>query len=190
MQNERDDIIGKNRPKEVEENLADKKGIDLFFGEAEAAFFDQVGKEITINILKESFILYRVDLRKTQTHALYGESIIKETKDPIEVFGRLNVVVGDPSYRTGAGIIKQGMGEFTADIHLSHLEEIGVLDKDDNDILIDMKKGDFLGYKGQFYEIWDDGFSQISNKYSYAGDRRAFLKIRAKEVDKDVFHGI
>ena len=189
MSNDKD-LRGSQRPREAEENLSKKDGIDLFFGDKEASFFDQVGKEMTINILKESFILYRIDLKKTKTHALYGESIQKEYRDPIEVFGRMNVEVGDPSMRTKSGISKQGMGQLIASLHLSHLEDIGILEKEDNDINIDMKKGDFIGFKGQFYEIWDDGYSQIANQFSYAGDRRAFLQIKAKEVDRDVFNGI
>ena len=190
MSNNHKDLKGTQRPREAEENFSKKDGIDLFFGEKEAAFFDQVGKEMTVNILKESFILYRIDLRKTNAHSLYGESIQKAYREPVEVFGRINVEVGDPSMRTNNGVSKQGMGELTASLHLSHLEEIGILETDGSDISIDMKKGDFIGHKGQFYEIWDDGYSQIANQYSYAGDRRAFLKVRAKEVDRDVFNGI
>jgi len=184
------DLYGSQRPDEAEKNLSENKGIDLFFGDLEASFFDQVGKEMTINILKESFILYRVDLNKTSSHALYGESIQKEYRDPVEVFGRINVEVDDPTMRTKNGITKQGMGQLTASLHLSHLEEIGILEMDENDPVIDMKKGDFIGYKGQFYEVWDDGYAQIANQFSYAGDRRAFLRVRAKEVDRDVFNGI
>lgn len=183
------DLRGIQRPRDAEENFGKEDGIDLFFGEAEASFFDQAGKEMTVNILKESFILYRVDLRMTNTHALYGESIQKEYKDTVEVFGRINVEVDAPSMRTSAGISKQGMGQMTASMHLSHLQEVGILEKEGNDISIDMKKGDFIAFKGQYYEIWDDGHSQIANQYSYAGDRRAFLTIKAKEVDRDVFNG-
>jgi len=185
-----DDLKGIKRPKEAEDNLADKKGIKLFFGEAEARFFDQVGKELTNNILQESFILYRVDLKKTRTHALYGEAIVKETLQPIEVFGRINVEVESPTYRTPKGVTKKGMGEFKASMYLSHLEELGLLERDGNDLNIYIKQGDFLSHKGQFYEVWDDGYSQISNQFSYAGDRRAFLTIKAFEIDRDVFNGV
>lgn len=189
MLNDRD-LRGVQRPKESEENLGTKDGIDLFFGNKEANFFDTVGREITINVLKESFVLYRIDLKRTNTHSLYGESIIKEYKEPIEVFGRINVEVEDPSMRTKKGITKQGMGKLTASLYLSHLEDLGILERNGNDFSIDMKKGDFISHKGQFYEIWNDGYAQISNQFSYASDRRAFLTITAKEVDRDVFNGI
>lgn len=179
------------KPQEAKEHESEKKGIELFFGQKEANFFDQLGKEISINILQESFILYRVDLTKTQTHELYGESIVKEYKEPIEVFGRINVESQAPYYRTERGIIKQGMGELTASLHLSHLQELGLLFEDQNgDIRSDLNKGDFIFFKGQYYEVYDDGYSQISNQYAYAGDRRAFITITAKEVDRDIFNAV
>ena len=49
-------------------------GIELFFGDKERAFFSQAGREITESILQESFMLYRMDLQRTQTHSLYGQS--------------------------------------------------------------------------------------------------------------------
>jgi hypothetical protein len=49
--------------------------------------------------------------------------------------------------------------------------------------------GHFIGYKGQFYKIVDDGYSQISNEFSWAGDRRFYITIKAVEVDEDIFQG-
>ena len=175
------------RPNEANENLSKKKGIGLFFGEAEAKFLDQVGKELTVDILQESFILYRVDMKKTRAHKLYGEAKKKNWKEEIEVFGRINVEVLDPTKRNGVGPYKKAFGNLTADVHISHLEEIGLVNKTDGDITIDLHPGDFLAHKGQFYEIYDDGFAQISNEFSYASDRRFSLSIKAKEVDGDVF---
>ena len=178
------------RPDDAERNLSEKKGIDLFFGDKEMDFFDTVGKEITNDIVNTSFILYRIDLVRTKTHALYGEAIVKEYKSPIEIFGRLNVISEGPKYRTNHGVVKQGMGEFTGSLYLSHLEEIGLIEEDGSDLIVDLNKGDFIAYKGQFYEVYDDGYSQIANEFSIAADRRLWLKIKAKEVDKDIFNGI
>lgn len=175
------------RPNEANENLSKKKGINLFFGEAEARFLDQVGKELTVDILQESFILYRVDLKKTRSHKLYGESKKKAWKEEVEVFGRINVEVNEPSKRNTAGPYKKAFGNLTAAVHISHLEEVGLVEKEGGDITVDIHPGDFIAHKGQFYEIYDDGFAQISNQHSYAGDRRFSLTIKAKEVDGDVF---
>ena len=82
-----------------------EKGIQLFFGDAEERFFQNAGREITEKILLESFILYRIDLKKTRTHTLYGESKFKSYLEPVEVFGLVNVEVEKPSYTAGDGLI-------------------------------------------------------------------------------------
>src|ERR1035437_10275969 len=88
------------KPEEAKNQDISTKGIDLFFGEKERAFFDSVGREIVNDIIKESFILYRVDYVKTKTHSLYGEAKKKAYQTPVEVFGRINVEVEAPEYMT------------------------------------------------------------------------------------------
>jgi hypothetical protein len=164
------DEIGK-KPDRFEQHDENPKGIKLFFGDKERQMFSEWGREISEEILLESFLLYRIDKTKTKTHKLYGESKRKVYKPEIEIYGRLNVEVNDTEfYIPGGGITKKGMGMFSAHIYLEHLEEIGLVDKkNDNNLVLDFKLGDFVGFKGQFYKIIDDGYSQISNKYSWAG---------------------
>jgi hypothetical protein len=179
--------IGK-KTKTFNEHENNLKGIDKFFGEKEASFFHSAGREITEKILKESFLLYRIDLKKTKVHELYGESKVKRWLPEIEIFGRINVEDQSPSYHTKGGLIKKGMGEFTAHVYIEHLEELKLVTrKSDNEIMFGFRIGDFIGFKGQYYEIVDDGFSQISNKKSWGGDRRFYISIKAIEVDEDVF---
>jgi len=164
------------------------KGVKLFFGNKEAELLHSMGREITESVLQESFILYRIDIEKTQTHILYGESKVKRYLPEIEIFGRLNVEVLDPSYQTKYGITKKGMGQLIANIYIQHLEELKLVTwKSDNEIVFGFKMGDFILFKGQYYKIIDDGFSQISNKYSFAGDRRFYITIKAIEIDEDIF---
>ena len=72
----RDRMLNRNmkKPAEARELDNSQKGIKLFFGEKERRFFQNAGREITEDILQESFILYRIDYKKTRTHDLYGES--------------------------------------------------------------------------------------------------------------------
>ena len=156
-----------------------EKGIQLFFGNAEERFFQSAGREITEKILLESFILYRVDLNKTKTHKLYGEAKFKSYLIPVEIFGLVNVDVEKPSYTAGDGLIKKGFGEFHAQIYLSHLKELK----------IDLRMGDYAYYKGNYYEIIDDGSSNISNKFAYGGDRFYYIDISGVRVTKDKFEG-
>lgn len=165
------------KPEEAHEQDILKKGIDLFFGEKERKFFDIAGKEITNNILKESFILYRIDLKKTKTHDLYGESKKKVYLTPVEIFGRINVEAEAPEYYTPGGIIKKGFGKITASVYNTHLDELS----------IKIRMGDFMYHKGHYYEIVDDGSSNISNQHSYGGDRAFWIKIVGTKVPSDVF---
>lgn len=182
--------IGKN-PENFNAHEAKPKGIRLFFGEKEANFFSRVGREITETILQESFLLYRIDLQKTQTHKLYAQAKKKVWLPEIQIFGRINVETEDPSYQIAGGIEKKGMGKFTAHVYIDQLEELGLINKTDgtNVIVSGIKMGHFIGYKGQFYKIVDDGYSQISNEFSWAGDRRFYLTIKGVEVDEDIFQG-
>lgn len=156
-----------------------KKGIQLFFSDAEERFFQNAGREISESVLLESLILYRIDLKKTRTHALYGESKFKKYLEPIEVFGLINVESDSPEYTAGEGLIKKGFGKLTAQVYLSHLEELNA----------QIRMGDFVYHKGNYYEIVDDGSSNISNEYTYGGDRYFYIKIEGVRVTKDKFEG-
>lgn len=169
---------GEKKPEEAKSQDLSRKGIDLFFGEKERALFESLGREITIDILKESFILYRVDYAKTKTHKLYGEAKKKVYETPVEVFGRINVEVDAPEYLTPGGIIKKGYGKITADVYRSHLNELNV----------NVRMGDFLYFKGHYYEVVDDGSSNIGNEQSYAGDITFSIKIVGTRVKDDVFN--
>ena len=176
------------QPEEVLEQQAVKKGIGLFFGDKEANFFLNAGREITENILQESFLLYRIDIKNTPTHKLYGESKKKLFKEEIEIFGRINVDSKDPERISKGGPIKKGMGEFTAHIYIEQLRELGMIEMENGNTLVyDMREGDFIAFKGQYYKIYDNGFSNITNKNSWAGDRRFYITVKAIEIDEDVF---
>lgn len=178
-----------DKPEKSEQNLSEKKGIGLFFGEAEHEFMESLGKEITIKILKESFILYRVDLKRTKTHSLYGEAKTKSWMPEIEIFGRINVEPGEVSTQVKGGVLKRKFGELTAHVYMSHLQELGLITIEESTPKFHYREGDFIAHKGQFYKISDSGMSNISNQFSYAGDRRFYLTIKAIETNEDVFKG-
>ena len=94
----------------------------------------------------------------------------------------------DPTFQVTGGISKKGLGKFAAHIYVEHLEELGLISrKSDNEIISGIRMGDFLEFKGQYYKIIDDGHSQISNKHSWAGDRKFYISIKGVEVDEGVF---
>ncbi len=178
-----------DKPKGTEDNLANKKGIRLFMGNSDRAFLERVGRELTEKILQESMILYRIDLKKTQTHSLYKEAKRKVWLPEIEIFGRINVEQGETGTQTAGGILNKKFGALTSHVYLSHLEELSLIKKDNNDIQFLFREGDFIGHKGQFYKIIDNGFTNISNQFTFNGDQRFYITIKAIESNEDVFKG-
>ncbi len=163
---------------EAAQNLdASKKGINLFFGEKERQLLLRMGSQITMDQLQESFLLYRIDYKTTKTHALYGEAIVKNYLPEVEVFGRINVESDGPEYLAPGGLVRQGMGRITAGVYLHHLQDLNV----------EVRMGDFIYHKGNFYEIVDDGKSNISNQYAFGSDKFFYISIKGVEVNSDVF---
>ena len=165
------------KPNEANNLDAAQKGIQLFFGDKERAFFENAGKEITNQILQETFLLYRVDYKRTRTHDLYGESKTKVWLPTVEVSGRIDVASDDPEYLVKGGVIRKGFGRITAHIYTSHLDELGAT----------IRMGDFLYHKGNFYEVIDDGSANISNEHAFGGDKLFYITIKGVEVNSDVF---
>lgn len=181
--------IGK-QPERFNENEFVPDGIGLFFGDKERAFFSVSGREMSEKILQESMMLYRMDLMRTQTHSLYGEakSFQKVWKPEIKILGRINVESVDPTYLAEGGLVKKGFGQLTSHIYMEHLEELGIVKYEQNQIVVfDLNDGDFIGFKDQYYKIVNNGHAQISNEFSWGGDRRFFITVTAIEVDEDIF---
>jgi hypothetical protein len=175
------------QPQEQNEHEDAPKGVNLFIGEEDIAFYTEVGREVTEHFLQESFLLYRVDLQKISPN-LYGESKKKPFRPPVEVFGRLDIESVPVSYQVPGGIMKRGQGSMTAHVYLEHLTELGLLiRRDGQHVRLDLKVGDYIMFKGQYFEIKDDGFSQLNNEFAYVGDRRFYVTIKAVEVDEDRF---
>jgi len=166
---------------------ANSKGVNQFFTNKEEAYFNKTGREISEKILQEDFILYRVDLKRTQTNR-YGEAKEKRYKEEIIINGRINVEVIENTYHEDGGLLKKGFGNFEAHCYIEHLEELGLIQFNEGQRLVyEIKEGDFIGYKGQFYEIKDNGSQMINNQSSFAGDRRFATTIKAVEVGEHIF---
>jgi len=166
---------------------ANSKGINQFFTDKEEDYFNKTGREISETILQEDFIFYKIDLNKTQSNR-YGESKEKRTEKEVIINGRINVQTVDNQYHESGGLLKKGFGTFEAHCYIEHLEELGLVEFNEGQRLVyHIKEGDFIGYKGQFYEIKDNGSHLINNESSFAGDRRFMTTIKAEEVGEHIF---
>ena len=165
------------KPEQVKDIDVSKKGIELFFGEKERRFMEGTGKEMVQDILQESFLLFKIDLKATKTHKLYGEAKKKRWLQPIEIFGRINVEVGDTEYMAPGGIMKKGLGKIEANVYMSHLSELNA----------NVRFGDFMYHKGHYYEVIDDGSAGISNEHAFGGDKLFWVIIKGVRVKDDSF---
>jgi len=165
------------KPEAARQLDAAKDGVGLFFGEKERNLFLQMGSEVTMVQLQEKFLLYRIDYKTTKTHAVYGESKKKNYLPEVEIYARINVESDGPEFLSPGGMTRQGLGKITAHVYLHHLE-----DKN-----IEIRMGDFIYHKGNFYEINDDGKSNISNKFAFGSDKFFYITIKGVEVNGDVF---
>jgi len=168
-----------NKPEEAKALDASQDGIGLFFGEEDRRLLLEYSEEISNTILRESFILYRIDYKTTKTHKLYGESMMKNYLPPIQIFGRINVESESPNYMGTGGLIREGLGLLTAHVLLHHLEELGA----------EIQMGDFIYHKTNFYEVIDNGASNIGNEFAFGGDKLFYKTIKGVEVNSDVFQG-
>lgn len=151
-------------------------GLSLWFGEAENTLFNNLGRELIETLITQHFTLYRMNKTETESN-FYGESKRKVWRDEIEVKAR--ILITDSDVVEEGGVRRMGKGDMQAWIYLQHLEELGV------EILV----GDFLGFQGKIYEVYDNGPNKDNMKRKFAGDRDYFQEILAKVVTGDIFAG-
>ncbi len=163
------------KPEAAIQKDADKSGISLFFGEKEKALFLGLGSEAVMEQLQETFLLYRIDIKTTKVHPVYGEAKKKNYLPEVSIYGRINVESDGPEYV--GGLTRQGLGKISADVYLHHLEEKNV----------EIRIGDYIYHKTNYYEIIDDGKSNLSNEFAFGSDKLFFITIKGIEVNSDVF---
>ena len=71
-------------------------------------------------------------------------------------------------------------GDMAAGIFREHLTELDV----------EVNVGDFIGYQGKFYEVYDAGYNLDALDRKWAADREFMWYILAKVVTADIFKSI
>ncbi len=150
--------------------------LPIFFGEKEEKFFNSAGRELVETFINQNFVLYSISVKMTESN-IYGESKNKFYEKMTELKARIQI--SDDVYEQG-GIRRTAKGDMTCWIYNLHLEESDVVPM----------VGDFIGYEGKFYEIFDAGINKDSNERKYAGDRDYFTEIKAKVSSPDIFKSI
>lgn len=175
-----------NKDAEQQRHESQKRTSRLFFGEKEYRLFQSLGRELTENFVGSSVLLYIVDKENTQSN-FYGEAKVKKIKNVYELVGLVNVETVEDEMYNETTFVKRGIGKLTFYVYLEQLEENGLIEyQDNNNVVFLYKLGDFIKYRGQVFEIINDGYSQLGNRHFFAADYRYYVKIEAIEVDENV----
>ena len=149
-------------------------GLSIFFKDAEETLFNNLGRELVETLVTQHFTLFRIDVVETESN-FYGESKTKSYLTPVDVIGR--VQIQDVDVFSQGGVRRMSAGDMSAWVYLQHMAELD----------IEINVGDFIGYAGKFYEIYDPGYNKDSLDRKFAGDREFMREILAKVVTDDIF---
>lgn len=153
-------------------------GLPIWFSDdKEGALFKNLGRELIEDLINQHFTLFRVDVENTESN-FYNEAKKKHYLTPVEVKARIKIA--DSDVISEGGIRRLSKGDMTAWVYLVNMEELG----------IEINVGDFIGFQGKFYEVYDPGYDKDSMNRKYAADRDFYREILAKVVHKDVFQSI
>jgi hypothetical protein len=151
-------------------------GMPIWFQGAEETLFNDLGRELIETLIVQNFILYRVNVEETESD-FYGEAKQKIYKTPITV--RARVQITDADIILEGGIRRASKGDMISYVYLQHMIE--------GDYEINV--GDFIGYEGKYYEIYDAGYNKDSVDRKFGTDREYFREILAKVIKTEIFSG-
>lgn len=152
-------------------------GLPIFFGDKEETLFNNLGRELVEHLVNQHFTLYRVNVVGTESN-FYGEAKTKMYLPAVEVKARIQIA--DTEVLSEGGIRRLNKGDMSAWVYLQHM----------NALDIEINVGDFIGFQGKFYEIYDPGYNKDSMNRKFAGDRDFMREILAKAVHEDVFKSL
>jgi len=152
-------------------------GLPIFFGDAEEKFFNNAGRELIERFINQHLVLYSISSKETESN-FYGEAKNKMYDKYTDLKARIRIE--DQDVFAQGGVRRVAKSDMTCWIYNEHLKEEGVKPR----------IGDFIGYAGKFYEIYDAGIEKDSLERKFAGDREYFTEIRAKVTSPDIFKSI
>lgn len=147
----------------------------------------QMGKEYLHGDLNMKLVLYRVDGQKTDIDSVYGEVGLDEIKyfPPIEFNGLIKIEEPkNNSYKSGL-VHYNEPGNMILSVYIKHLE----------DLKIDIKYGDFIGYqesetRTRYYNVTNDGKVISDNKHNMFGYKPYYRTITCSPVQDKDFRGV
>ena len=161
---------------------------NLFYSEDSFNLDMEIGKNYLETDVNQTVVLFSVDLSKTNSNAIYGETK-KDTIvffPPVELHVIYEIENGElRSYdktKNLGSYVKSG--KLTFGVYQSTLDERNV----------EIKIGDYIGVQVtpehmEYYTVVNDGRNNFSNEMSMFGYRPAYRKIECAMVDLNEFNG-
>ena len=161
--------------------------ISKFFSQEDFNLQVDIGQEYLHGDLNMKLVLYRVDKQKTDKDDVYGEVGLDEVKffPPVE-FNAL-VKIDEPKNSTykGGMLRYNEPGNLVLSVYIKHL----------NDLKIDIKYGDYIGYvesedKIRYYTVTNDGKVTSDNKHNLFGYKPYYRTITCAIAQEQEFRGV
>lgn len=162
---------------------------NLFYSESDFQYEMEIGKNYLEQDMNQTIILYEVDLQKTNTDYIYGETKPNQIlfKPPVELHVMYNIEPGElMSYDKTKNVgtyIKNG--KLTFGIYQATLDELGC----------DIKVGDYIGVQvssthREYYTVTNDGRNNFDNEHMVFGYKSAWKNIECCAIDISEFKDI
>lgn len=161
---------------------------NMFYSERDLAYETEIGMSYLEQDVNQTVILYEVDLSKTNTDAIYGETKSNSVvfKTPVELHVLYEIEAGElASYDKTKNLgtyVKNGKLSFG--IFQNTLDEIGA----------DIKIGDYIGVpisptQMLYYVVTNDGRNNFDNQHMIFGYRSTWRSIVCAYVNENEFNG-
>jgi hypothetical protein len=158
-----------------------------FFSKEDFDLQIEMGQEYLHGDLNMKLVLYRVDRAKTDIDDVYGEVGKDEIKyfPPIEFNGLVKIEEAKNSSYKGGTMRYLEPGNMQISVYLKQLEDLN----------IDIKYGDYIGYpqsegRLRFYTVSNDGKVTSDNKHNYFGYKPYYRTITCVPTQENEFRGI
>jgi hypothetical protein len=161
--------------------------LSKFFSKDDFDLNVQMGQEYLHGDLNMRLVLYRVDRSKTDNDSIYAEVGQDQIRyfPPVEFNGLVKVDSPiNKSYKNGLMRYNEP-GNVTISVYIKQLE----------DLKIDIKYGDYIGYpeteeKIRYYQVTNDGKVTSDNKHNMFGFKPHYRTITCAIVQEGEFRGV
>lgn len=159
---------------------------NLFYSDGDYSFELEVGKNYIEQDANQTVVLYQVDLTRTNTDALYGETEEDQVfyKPPVEI----HCVYSIEQPELKAYDKTKNLGTYMKTGKL----KVGVYQETLNELGVDIKKGDYIGVQVsqthmEYFTVSNDGRNNYDNSHTLFGVRPLYRTVECYPVDASEF---